>query len=204
MTSNIGENLAREWASDSCRQELWDLVGLAESDPDSAVEEMNRLAQKGSILSMVFLGDAYLVGRWGVTKDPDLGEHWLRRSAAGGSIEGAYHLARHLLGRGDYEAALDEYRRLASYGFSPAAFVLGALHYKGEIVAKDVRKALEYFREAGRLGHLPSRHWISYILMNNDMGFISWLHGLAKRVSLVIPFVKTKVMYPESDCLRTW
>jgi TPR repeat protein len=203
MTLRIGENLAKEWNSDPRGTQLWDVVGLAETDPEAALNGMKQLAEEGSSLSMMFLGDAYLFGRYGLKKEPALAERWLRRSASAGSIEGAYLLARYLQGCGRHDAALVEYNKLAESGFSPALFVLGTIHYKGEIARKDIDKAFYYFIEASKLGHLHAKHWVSYIQMNDGLGIISWIVGFFKRCTLIIPFVKTRVMYPQSDRLRT-
>lgn len=201
--SKLGENLTREWSEEPRAAELWDALKLIESQSWAGIELLEQFAESGSSLAMMYLGDVYLNARYGVCEDRDLGEYWLRRSADAGSIEGAYELAWHFLNSGKSDAALAEYLRLADLKYSPALFVLGWQYYKGTLVERNVEKALDYFRLAEQKGHLHAAHWSSHILMRKQMGPVSWMRGVAKRIALIIPFVRTWVNYPKSDLLRT-
>lgn len=199
----LGENISREWSSDPHPHKLLNALQLIKSDVPAGVEMLSKLAENGSSLAMMYLGDAYMKGKYGMRKDDDLGEYWLRRSAAGGSIEGAYILAWHLLRSGRTDEALAEYRRLSDLGYSPAQFVLGWQYYKGPAVQRDLPNAMYYLELADKSGHLHAGHWICHILMREHMGPLAWLRGLFKKMRLTIPFVRTMVSYPNSDRLRT-
>lgn len=202
MQSKLGENIAREWSEEPHAPELWDALQLVKSDPAAGIEALEHLAENGSSLAMMYLGDIYLKGKHSVPKSGDLGEAWLKRSARRGSIEGAYGLAWHLRSSDRPSAALAEYERLADLKYPPALFALGREYYKGELVERDLDKALFYFRLAEQQGHLYAAHQISHILMRENMSPFSWLHGVAKWIAMIIPFVRTNVNYPTSDRLR--
>ena len=70
------------------------------------------------------------------------------RSARGGPAEGAEAYRR-----GDYAAALKEFRRSAEKGNLEAQFSLGRMHNKGEGVRRSHREAAKWFRRAAERGH---------------------------------------------------
>ncbi len=203
LQSQPGENLQKEWDSEPLASELLKTLDIGKSDPVSAIESMKSLAAKGSSLSMFYLGEYYMYGRYGIERDFEAAEFWLKEAASGGSMEGAYLLARYLQGQGRYEEAEIEYKRLAERGFSNALFVLGLQHYKGGWLEKDIEKSICYLEEAEKRGHLHSRHWLSHIFRKENLGFVYRAKGWIKWFSLIVPFVICKVSYPNSDRLRT-
>jgi len=54
--------------------------------------------------------------------------------------------------RGDYAAALQEWRPLAEQGFPPAQYRLGAMYAYGIVVAKDYKIARIWYEKAARQG----------------------------------------------------
>lgn len=202
-SSNLGENIAREWSEEAQAREVWEALQSVKADPPTGLEMLENLAQNDSRLAKMYLGDIYLKGRPGIPSNRDAGEYWLRRSAEEGSIEGAYGLAWHLLNSGRVDAALAEYQRLADLRYSPALFVLGWQYYKGNVVEKDIEKSLAYWELAEKEGHLHASRWICRVLMRDYGGALPWLRGFGKKIALTIPFVRTAASYPSSDRLRT-
>ncbi len=203
LHSQPGENLQKEWDSEPLAPDLRKTLYVGNTDPAAAIESMKDIAAKGSSLNMFYLGEYYMYGRNGIKRDFEAAELWLREAASGGSIEGAYLLARYLQGRGRYEEAEVEYQKLANRGFSNALFVLGLQYYKGEWLEKDIEKSIGYFEEAEKRGHLHSKHWLSHIFRNENLGLAFLAKGWVKWFALIVPFVICKVKYPNSDRLRT-
>lgn len=203
MTSIQGENLAREWEEEQRAPELWDVLQTIRTNTEAGLEGLSKLAEAGSALSMMYLGDTYLHGRFQVQEDHDLGEQWLRRSTEVGSIEGAFLLAYHLMHSGRADSAVEIYERLANLNYSPAQFVLGWHYLNGKFIAKDLERSFFYLKQADGNGHLHAGRWISHVLMSESGNPLSWVRGLVKRIVLTIPFVRMKVAYPGSDRLRT-
>lgn len=200
---DLGESIAREWQEEPRAPELWDALDATAANADIGLKKLEQLAVEGSSLAQMYLGHIRLTGDYGVPKDWELGEYWLRRSAGGESTEGAYLLAWHLLTSGKADEAVTQYQRLAKLGYSPALYVLGCLYKNGEVVEGNTRTALSYFSAAAEAGHLHAAHWVCHILMRERVGSLSWLHGLAKKIALTVPFITTLVWYPSSDRLRT-
>ncbi len=55
--------------------------------------------------------------------------------------------------RGDYEAALKEFRLAAEQGDAQAQFQLGVMYDEGQGVAQDFREAVPWYRRAAEQGH---------------------------------------------------
>lgn len=145
MSATLGENIAREWAKEARATELWDALQLSKSDPSAGVAILRELAEGRSPLAMMYLGSAYARGKYGLTADPQLAEHWLQRSAEAGSLEGAYGLVWHLTRTGRTDAAIQQYERLGERGYPAAFYALGALFYNGKLVERDLARAYGYF-----------------------------------------------------------
>lgn len=199
----MGENISQEWEKEDLASELRGALQLIRSDAPVGLEKLNNLAKNGSSLAMMYLGDVYLRGRYGIPTDITLAEGWLRNSACKGSVEGAYVLAWHYLESDRVDEALVEYSRLSNRQYSPATFVLGWLYYSGTKINRDIEKSLNYFKLADKQGHLLAGRWMSHLLMKNRMGSLSWLRGLQKKIVLTIPFIKQSVNFPNSDRLRS-
>lgn len=197
--SSLGENLNREWDEEPHAPELWDALQAIKSDPRRGLAMLTHLAESGSSLAMMYLGRVFLRGKHGFRMDQDLGENWLRRSAAAGSIEAAYDLALELLKIGKPDEGIAELRRLSDLKYSPALAALGLEYENGGFVEKDLNRALFYYRLAEKEGHLIASNQICFILMRRQMGPLSWLHGMVKKAKLFIPFVLAKVKHPHSD-----
>ena len=202
-SSSLGENLDREWDEEPRARELWEARQLIRSDPRAGLEANTQLAESGSSLGMMYLATTYLFGRPGIEKNPDLGEYWLQRSADAGSIEGAFRLAWHLLESGRPEAGMEELRRLARLGYSPAFFALGWQYYKGKVFERDLEKATFYFKLAEQDGHLQAANQLSHIMMRIEMGPLSWLRGIHKKIGIFMRIFRTAMDDPSSDRLRT-
>ncbi len=197
-----GENLAKEWKADPWESSLWDALESGETNPNAALEKMMVLASKDSPLSMFYLGEYYIYGRHGTKPDPIKAEHWLRKAASYGSIEGSWLLARHLEGAGKYKEAETEYNKLVDLGYSPAFFALGFEHYKGDWLERDIQKAIEHLEKAEKLGHFRAGHLLWYIFVHEKLGVIYKLRGWIKRYTMLISYALCRVNYPTSDRLR--
>jgi TPR repeat protein len=203
MTGKLGENLAREWSEELHAAELWDALQLMKRDCVAGLATLSELADGGSGLSQMYLGNIYLRGKYGVRQNFILGEKFLKQSADSGSIEGAFGFAWHLTNSGRHHDAIDQYKKLSDIGYSPAQYVLGWKYLNGEGVQRDLERAMSYFVLAERGGHLHAANQICRILIRYRGDIISRLRGVLKKIKLAVPFIRTAINYPNSDRLRT-
>jgi TPR repeat protein len=106
-------------------------TGMASGADGSAIPKLERLANEGSTMSMLYLGDSYSVGR-GVAADQALAEDWYRRACDAGSPLACDRLARFLLRNGKSAEGVELLRRLSDVtNYAPALNLLGRLYFAG-------------------------------------------------------------------------
>lgn len=200
--SKMGENISREWDAEPCRQELWRALQFIKHDAPAGARELESLSKRGSVLSMMYLGHALFIGRYGLERNPVLGEKWLRSSIEYGSIEGLYVLAKLFEDNGRGTEALSLFKQAAERGYPPAMFAVGWRYYFGKDVGRDIIKAHQYFKKAADAGHLYGILWESRTLRECRNNAITWLRNLSIRVPLVFRLTYALGTYPSSDRLR--
>ncbi len=200
MAGRLGENIQREWDAEPDAGKLWDALQCLRQNQAIGVALLTDLADGGSALAMMHLGHFYVRH-----DDPSqllLGEQWLKKSAECGSIEGRLQLAVHYERQKDWANALSEFKDLATLGYSPAMYALGALLYCDDFADRSVTDAIHYLKMAKRAGHLPAMALLSRIYGKESYGLVgkiaSHCYCLAK-----IPALAWYLMrYPNSDRLR--
>lgn len=81
--------------------------------------------------------------------------------------------ARDLLNSEDSREQLigfDAIKKLAQGGNKDAIFSMGLLHFKGEYVKKDQRKAIKFYEQAADKGSVEAKHLLSIMNLNGCMG----------------------------------
>ncbi len=73
----------------------------------------------------------------------------------------AYH-------RGDYAAALREFRPLAEQGNAKAQYNLGLMYYNGEGVPQDYAEAVKWYRKAAEQGHAKAQLFLGNMYGNGQ------------------------------------
>lgn len=197
--SNLGENISREWSKDINKCELFYALQIIKSDPQGGLDALKKLAEDGSSLSMMYLGDAYRGHREGIPKDQGAVEYWMERGAKAGSIEAAYIFADCLLKSGRELEAIAEYENLSKKDFSPAFYVLGhTLFYGRGEVHIDKEKAIEYLNNGKNLGHLYCRRMLALIMIFSK----NFFRGIFEMARTIPEKSRLKKESPGTDRLR--
>lgn len=120
------------------------------------IKLMEEQAEAGDISAQIYLGFIYSKhGGW--HRDDGKAEHWLRRAAKSGDIEGLRRLARFLKDAENVETieiVTELLKRDDFYGH----YIVAHLYKHGSLgFSKNRQKALDHFRRASDLGHLVSR-----------------------------------------------
>ena len=71
----LGENLRKEWDAEPQASDLLNALYIGETDPTAAMELMKEFAAKGSSLSMFYLGEYYMYGRYETERDFEAAEY---------------------------------------------------------------------------------------------------------------------------------
>lgn len=125
--------------------------------PGGAVKWYRRAADKGHADAMANLGRLYENGR-GVPKDRAQATLWYKKAAAKGSGRAMNSLGLIFEEKKDNATALGWYRKAAAKGHPGAIGNLGYCYETGRGVAKDLRKAIDYYRKAAKLGSSFSKN----------------------------------------------
>ena len=70
--------------------------------------------------------------------------------------------------RGDFDAAVSEFEKLARRGNAAAQYNLAIMHHKGQGVAQDSLIAIQWYRNAARQGHAAAQHNLGVMYGRGD------------------------------------
>lgn len=120
-----------------------------------------------------FTAAAHLLGKvWrdGLCDPPDMreAEKWFRLAAEDGADYSQYALGKLLEERGQVKEALGWYERTADRGNEFAQYRLGKLYLTGEIVPKDVFKAIKYLTASAQQGNQYAQYTLGKIYMSDS------------------------------------
>ena len=129
-----------DWSKEPDLEHLREAQGLLASNPEQALVELKALADRGSIMSMLYIADSYKRGT--ISKiDLAQAEHWYRRAMNAGSLLGSYELGRLYYQMKNYPNAEEAFRVGERKDYPPSLHALGLMHLKGFGFEKDVSKA---------------------------------------------------------------
>ncbi len=128
--------------------------------------------EEGETNSQVFVGLAYIEGRFGFEKNKDEGFKWIETSARNGNSRGQNILGIFYLNSGENETAIELLRQAAAGFLDSAMYNLGMCHVLGVGVPKDVDEAIAWLEKAKKYGSGNARTALSYlegdICLNED------------------------------------
>ena len=172
MTSATGI----DWTSEPDLDRLRRARAMLATKPGPAIIELSALAGRGSIMSMVYLGEVYANGEI-AQLDLEEAEKWYRRAADSGSVRAQYYLGR-LYGRlNRFQEAERALRCASDFDFHPALHSLGLMYLFWTGVPKDVARSKQLLARASSLGNVPARGALAWILMKHCRGTVAKLKG---------------------------
>jgi TPR repeat protein len=129
---------------------------LRTAEMPQALDKLNDLANRGSVMSLLLIADALRVGRL-YNQDLVGAAEWYRVAVEAGWPRAHYGLAQtfHRMKRDDDAIKLFEQACAMEYG--PAFNFLGILYWHGRGVPVDRHKALALFRRGAAFQHIPSK-----------------------------------------------
>jgi TPR repeat protein len=206
MSPRYLENFDQEWSVEPDAEMLLLAARVKETDPQECLKIWHELAEHGSNLAKVYLGDAYANGR-NVDCDIERGMQWHRRASDSGSIEASHRLVFWLWYKGEYQAAVEILKDIGERGFSPALCVLGSIYYSDyddHTIDKNLGLALKYWIAAEANGNLIAKRRISIFLRRKEAGLFENVRGYLKLLRLIPKFIYFSIKNPTTDRLRSW
>lgn len=128
---------------------------LDAGDPRAGFAWFNKAAAQGHLMALNMVGRCYDLG-WGTPVDKARAAECFRVAAARGLDWGMYNYATALaLGAGvaeDKAAALAWFEKAAAMGNAKAINYVGSFHEDGWVVARDMARAADLYRQAAEGG----------------------------------------------------
>lgn len=154
--------------------------------PDSTIlASIQVLAEAGDAHAQAQMGAAYLRGK-GIVVDREKSLSWLEKSAAGGSSEGQYLLAKYYSFNGrskeDFQKAAGLFQQSADQGCLASLFYLGALTVKGSVVPQNTDEGIRMITKAAEGGYVLAQVVLGSDLINGN--------GMGKDINAGIQWVK--------------
>jgi TPR repeat protein len=169
-------------------EQLFRAYKALDTDPVQAVRALTSLAERGSPMSMLYLGFAFSNGT-GVSLDLQCAETWYRRAADAGLLRAHYDLGRLYLDIRQYSNAKLEFEYAASKGFMPAFHLLGRTHYFGYGVPVDKAQGREFLETASRWGCVGAKAVLARDLIHEGKGAPAIFKGILLKLECYFEFV---------------
>ena len=147
--------------------ETLDADNVTQAEKREALQTLARLWDSSFTMAAHHLGKAWREGL-GVLPDDEEAEFWFRQSAEAGVARSQYALATLLQEQGRMEEAMSWYEQAADVGNRTAQYHLGKLYLQGEVISKDVTKAIEYLTAAAEQGHQYAQYALGKLYLTGD------------------------------------
>lgn len=190
----------QEWDREPDSAALKDAATLGYPEAEQAYQV---LIEKGSILSMVNLGNRY---EFRLKEDggPDLAraEYWYRRSVDAGSAVATLPAGSFYLRREKYTEARQIFEIGAERGYAPAMVRLVALYGKGLGVERDDAKADKILLDAANLGNLWAKLALAERYMMTKGNYLKVAKGLCLACVSAVKIAYETKFRPWSENLK--
>jgi TPR repeat protein len=157
-----------KWANEPDAAALYESHRKLKTDPVESIREFEALADRGSLMSMVYVGHAYRRGK-GVSKDLARAEAWFRRAYEGRSLEGLRHLGITWAEMGRTEEAEAIFQEGVSQDYSPVMHRLAKLYLKSTDPHRQ-KMAIPVLERGTKLGHVFAKRTLAGLMITGRMG----------------------------------
>lgn len=170
-------------------------------DWERGLQELERLAHKGSLMSTLLVSDAMRTG-WMYDQDLPGAEAWYQSAAASGSARGLFGLGLTYLVTDRFGEAIQSLEAAIAREFPPAYNALAGIYFRGDGVPADRSKALSLWRRGAALGHVPAKLNMTRQQIAGHYGLWGRVIGFLNILPAALGVVEAKASAPYSDRLR--
>ena len=145
---------------------------LSLADRDGAVEELERLAERGDFNAQYLIGQLYRDGPL-LIPDSRKAKHWFTQAAERGLLEAQYALGKLLLSDDmevrDPDKGIRWLKQAAESGDHFAAYRLGKEYLTGEALTKDTSKAAKWFTRSAEAGNQYAQYMLGKLYLTGQV-----------------------------------
>ncbi|WP_397402191.1 tetratricopeptide repeat protein [Phenylobacterium sp.] len=174
---------------------------LQTSEWRRGLQEIERLAYGGSIMSILLVSDAMRAG-WMYDQDLSGAEAWYRTAVDSGSARGLFGLGLTYLLMDRYVEAIRQLEAAIDRNYPPALNALAGMYFRGDGVPIDVRRAVKLWRKGASLGHLPSKRNLVQQSLRGRLGPWSYVLGAISLLPVVVEMAIVRTTNRFTDRLR--
>jgi uncharacterized protein len=164
------------WDSEPDLTQLGHAYALMRVDPQAALVELHRLADRGSVMSMMYIGHANSKGI-GTQIDLPQAAAWYRRAADRGSLFALYKVGRIYWDMGNYPKAVEAFNEGATRNDAPSMHMLGLMYLEGNGVPVDINRARALFESAVERGNVFAKRNLGALLIGGRFGLTAIFRG---------------------------
>lgn len=181
-----------DWTTEPDTMELRNAYALLGSHFDQARQMLEKLAERGSVASMLYLGDAYTSGRFG-SKNLLEAKKWYERADSKEWIPAPYRLGRIYFSLADYASAFRAFSRGADKGYPPAVYRLGMMYIEGLGTSRNLEQGRRFLAVAIADGHLFAKRDLAGLYIRGKFGLLNVPKGVMMILSLMLELVAITV-----------
>lgn len=166
-----------DWASEPDLEKLREAQALIGRNTARAIVELRALADRGSVMSIVYLADIFENGR-GIDRNDLEAERLYKQAYALGSHIAMFNLGAHYFNRKNYKMADEVFSIGSSRGDSASTYHLARIYLLDRSVPDNVERARKLLEEAASAGHILAKKRLALLLMKERYGWRNKMKGL--------------------------
>jgi uncharacterized protein len=180
---------------------LYQAYTLFSTAPEQALDVLKSLAERGSVMSMLYVGEAYRFGK-GIDIDLVQSQRWFERAASCGSLLGAYEFGRLLYEQKRYNEAIAAFEIGARQSYGPSLNMLARMYLNGQGVSTDINRGRELLEDATAIGNVFAKRSLAGLLLRGTFGPLAFLRGIRLFFGALKDILVVAPGNPSSDRLR--
>jgi TPR repeat protein len=171
------ENEKIDWSKEPDIAEFRRLSDLSKSSPESARHGFEKLAERGSIASMLYLASNYVLGY--PNKDLDRAKRWYALAASKGDEEACMVYARLCFEDQEYTVAKVAFEKLAQLKDPAALYFLGQIALIENRDDPTKKLGVTFLCQSSDLGYPFATRDLALLKLSGKLGVSEWFKGIA-------------------------
>ncbi|MHB1304854.1 MAG: tetratricopeptide repeat protein [Acidiphilium sp.] len=168
---------------------------LLTTEPAKALVVLQKLADDGSVMSMIYLAGGFEAGIFGVISLPEA-EKWYLRAYENGSYTAQFNLGALYFNSGQYDAAKKIFMNGVSQDDPPSMYWLARIYLRDKGNGESLNRARNLLERAAGRGHFYARRKLSVLTMKGCFGMWKAPRGFCMFLATAVAGIKIARDHP--------